>query len=57
MGTANLWRTGSSAAHGYHWTDTVRPSAGEFDEEWFNGAALMLWRAVNLYNQRAAAPI
>lgn len=60
IGTANLWRTGSAAAHGYHWTDTVRPSAGEFDEEWFNtafyGAALMLWRAVTLYNQRAAAP-
>lgn len=60
MATANLWRTGSAAAHGYHWTDTVRANPGEFDEEWFNtafyGAALMLMRAFNLYNQRAAAP-
>lgn len=60
MGIANLWRTGSAAAHGYHWTDTTRSNPGEFDEESFNlalfGVTLMLWRAFNLYNQRAAAP-
>lgn len=60
MATANLWRTGSAAAHGYHWTDTVRANAGAFDEEWFNtslyGAALMLRRAFDLYNLRAAPP-
>jgi hypothetical protein len=60
MGTANPWRTGSAAAHGYHWTDLTRSNPGEFDEESFNlafyGATLMVWRAFNLYNQRAAAP-
>ena len=35
MGTANLWRTGSAAAHGYYWTDTTRDNAGQFDEESF----------------------
>jgi hypothetical protein len=59
MGISNLWRTGSAAAHGYHWTDTTRTNPEEFDEQSFNlafyGATLMVWRAFDLYNQRAAA--
>ena len=56
----NLWRTGSAAAHGYHWTEAHRPNPREFDELSFNmalyGAFLFVTAAITLYDARASAP-
>ncbi|CAN7304351.1 hypothetical protein [Mycolicibacterium frederiksbergense] len=54
------WRTGSAAAHGYHWIDIHRPNPGVFDEMTFNGALygtfLSVTAATTLYEKRSAAP-
>lgn len=56
----HLWRTGSAAAHGYHWPDLFRADPGAFDEEMFNpalyAAVLQLQEALRLYDMRAAPP-
>jgi hypothetical protein len=56
----SLWRTGSAAAHGYHWTETHRTNPGELDELSFDlalgGAFLMITGATALYHKRASAP-
>jgi hypothetical protein len=52
-----LWRTGSAAAHGYHWLDMYRTNPGEFDEHSFNlalyGGFLFLKQGLELYENRA----
>ncbi|BCI78381.1 hypothetical protein MTY66_00060 [Mycolicibacterium sp. TY66] len=56
-GTGQLWRSGSAAAHGYHWTEMSAPNPGQFDEPQFNtalyAAFLMLKDAMALYESRA----
>lgn len=56
-GIANLWRTGSAAAHGFPWPDAYRPNPGQLDEAAFDtalqGAYLTLVHAFDLYNTRA----
>jgi hypothetical protein len=56
----NQWRTGSAAAHGYHWIDTYRTNPGVFDELSFNGALygtfLSVTAATKVYDVRASAP-
>jgi hypothetical protein len=56
----NQWRTGSAAAHGYHWVDTYRMNPGVFDEMSFNGALygafLSVTATTTLYEKRASAP-
>jgi hypothetical protein len=55
-----LWRMGSAAAHGYHWTQTGRSNPGEFDEQFFDlscaGAFVFVTKAQERYDKRAAAP-
>lgn len=55
----SLWRTGSAAAHGYHWTQTHLPNPGKFDELSFDlalgGAFLVVTAAATLYDRRASA--
>ncbi|GAB1811113.1 hypothetical protein MUNTM_01500 [Mycobacterium sp. MUNTM1] len=54
QGIRHLWRTGSAAAHGYHWANL---GGGEFDEQAFNmslyGTMLMVKEALELYVNRA----
>lgn len=56
-GIANLWRTGSAAAHGFYWNDAYRTNGDEFDEAGFDtslqGAYLVLAHALDLYKLRA----
>ena len=53
-----LWRMGSSTAHGYYWSDTQRPDPHLFDDDMFDmalqGATLFVREAMGLYDQRAA---
>lgn len=61
MAIMHLWRSGSAAAHGYHWIDVQRSKpAGTFDERSFNmalyGTFLSVTAATALYDKRAAAP-
>lgn len=55
-----LWRSGSAAAHGYHWPDLFRTRSGVFDVESFNtalyGGFLALNDAIALYDKRASPP-
>lgn len=55
-----MWRTGSAAAHGYHWTETARADPRRFDEMSFNMALYAAWlfvtAAITLYDKRASAP-
>jgi hypothetical protein len=52
------WRTGSAAAHGYHWIDAQRANPGVFDELSFNGALygafLSVTAATTLFEKRAS---
>jgi hypothetical protein len=53
----SLWRTGSAAAHGYHWTETQRSDPNRLDELSFNmalyAAFLFVTAAATLYDKRA----
>jgi hypothetical protein len=54
----HLWRTGSAAAHGYHWPVMMQASdPGEFDEQSFNmslyASMMMVKETVELYEIRA----
>ncbi len=57
QGIRHLWRTGSAAAHGYHWGAMHAGSASEFDEPGFNmslyGSLMMVKDALELYENRA----
>jgi hypothetical protein len=57
----NQWRTGSAAAHGYHWIDTYRTNPGVFDEVSFNvalySAFLSVTAATTLYEKRVSAQV
>lgn len=61
MGIRQTWRTGSAAAHGYHWPDEHRPNPGEFDTVAFNSAlyaaVMHVKAAAELYEVRATRHI
>jgi hypothetical protein len=52
----HLWRTGSAAAHGFHWANL---GSGKFDETWFNtslyASMMMVQETLELYGDRAAS--
>jgi hypothetical protein len=59
-GVTYLWRSGSAAAHGYHWADLFRPQPGVFNLESFNsalyGGFIALKHTFELYEKRSAPP-